>query len=77
MFQSLPDVRLQATELSLNFETEVINSDARDYKLPLHKKWNFPLRISSVNAAKSAGTADLVTFTKEILNGKLYFCAMC
>ena len=32
----------------------------------LHKKWSFPLRISSVNA-------DLVTFTEEILNGKLYF----
>ena len=27
----------------------------------LHQKWSFPL------------TADLVTFTEEILNGKLYF----
>ena len=37
-----------------------------------HKKWSFPLRISSVN------TADLVTFTEEILNGKLYFlCTKC
>ena len=35
----------------------------------LHKKWSFPLRISSVNVIKS----DLVTFTEEILNGKLRF----
>ena len=34
--------------------------------LSLHKKWSFPLRISSV-------TAELVTFTEEILNGKLHF----
>ena len=33
----------------------------------------FPLKISSVNVTKSAGTADLVTFTEEILNGKLQF----
>ena len=32
----------------------------------LHKKWSFPLRISSVNVT----TADL---TEEILNGKLHF----
>ena len=34
--------------------------------LVLHKKWSFPLRISSVNL-------DLVSFTEEILNGKLHF----
>ena len=39
------------------------------------KKWSFPLRISSVNVTKSAETADLVTFTEEILNGKLHYCA--
>ena len=36
----------------------------------LHKKWNFPLRISSVDPKE---TADLVTFTEEILNAKLNF----
>ena len=30
----------------------------------LHKRWSFPLKISSVN---------LVIFTEEILNGKLHF----
>ena len=39
----------------------------------LHKKWSSPLRISSVNVAKQQGTVDLVTFTEEILNGKLHF----
>ena len=34
------------------------------WQLTLHKKWSFPLRISSVN---------LVTFTEEILDGKLHF----
>ena len=43
--------------------------------LSLHKKWRFPLRISSVNVTKSANpeTANLVTLTEEILNGKLHF----
>ena len=34
-----------------------------------HRKWRFSLRISSVNVT----TADLVTFTEEILNGKLHY----
>ena len=34
------------------------------------KNWSFPLRISSVNPQCSG---DLVTFTEEILNGKLHF----
>ena len=36
---------------------------------------NFPLMISSVNGTKSGfpnRNTDLVTFTKEILNGKLH-----
>ena len=39
----------------------------------LHKKWSFLLRISSDNVTKSTVPADLVTFTEEILNGKLNF----
>ena len=35
--------------------------------ITLHKKWSFPLRISSV---------DLVTFTEEYLNGNFIFCAV-
>ena len=34
------------------------------FQQPLHKKWHFPLRKFS---------ADLVTFTEEILNGKIHF----
>ena len=38
---------------------------------PQHKKWNFPLKIYPANVTKS----DLVTFSGEILNGKLqFFC---
>ena len=40
-------------------------------EVPLHKKWSFPLRISSVNVAKST-VADLVVFTEEIFNAKLH-----
>ena len=36
----------------------------------MRKKWNFPFRISSVNVIKPQFPADLVTFIKEILNGK-------
>ena len=39
-------------------------------------KWSFPLRIYSVNVTKSAEKWYLVTFTEEILNEKLHFCAV-
>ena len=39
----------------------------------LHKNWSFPLRISSVNVLNPQFPADLVTFTEEILNGRLHF----
>ena len=39
----------------------------------LHKKWSFPLKISSVNVTKSAGNCGLVTVAEEIFNGKLHF----
>ena len=45
--------------------------------LSLHKKWRFPLRISSVNVTKSAVSCYLVTFTVELLNGKFDFCFLC
>ena len=35
--------------------------------LALHKKWSFPLRISSANVK------DFFTFTEEVLIGKLHF----
>ena len=37
---------------------------------------NFPLRISSVNMTSIKFPADQITFTEEILNGKLHFCAV-
>ena len=43
--------------------------------ISLIKKWNFLLKISSVNVAKSA---DWKKFIEEILNGKLDFlCIVC
>ena len=41
----------------------------------LQKKWNFPLRISSVNVTKSAVWSYLRiwSFTEETLSGKLHF----
>ena len=42
----------------------------------LHKKWSFPWGNSSENVGPNPQeTADLVTFTEEILNGK-HFCAV-
>ena len=40
------------------------------------KKWGFPLSISSVNVTKPQETADLVTFTEEILMEDFIFCAV-
>ena len=37
------------------------------------QKWSFLLRISSLNVTKPQFLADLVTFTEEMLNGKLHF----
>ena len=43
----------------------------------LHKKWSFPSGISSEIWPNQQFPADLVTFTEEILNGKLhFFCAL-
>ena len=41
--------------------------------LPPQKKKSFLLKISSVNVTKSSVSCDLVTFTEDILNGKLHF----
>ena len=37
------------------------------------QKMKFPLKISSVKVTNTLESADLVTFTVEILNGKLHF----
>ena len=37
---------------------------------------SIPLQISLINVNKSTFSADLFTNTKEILNGKLHFCAV-
>ena len=44
-----------------------------DMKNIAQKKLSFPLQISSVNVTKSNVSADLVTFTEEIHNEKLYY----
>ena len=43
------------------------------YWLPLHNKWSFQLRVSSVKRPNPQETADLATFTEEIFNRKLHF----
>ena len=45
------------------------SSRSFSFQYSLLKKLSFPLRISSVNVT----TADLATYTEEILNGKLHF----
>ena len=37
---------------------------------------DFPLKISSANMTKSTRTADLVTFTEQVLNRLLHFCVV-
>ena len=45
--------------------------------ISLHKKWGFPLKISSVNVTKSAVSCR-GNLTEEILSGKLQFlCSVC
>ena len=40
----------------------------------LHKKWSFPLRISSVNVTKSPGSVTIFGhISEEVVNGKLHF----
>ena len=38
-----------------------------------HKKWSFPLRVSSVNVTNLQFPANLATFSEEIFNRKLHF----
>ena len=56
----------------------LVSPNLRHLVMSLHKKWSVPLRISSLNMTKSNPqcSADLVTFTEEILNEKLHFCAV-
>ena len=44
--------------------------------MTLHKISRFPLQIFSVNATKSAETADLVTLKKSVMENFI-FCAVC
>ena len=39
----------------------------------LHKNLSFTLKISPANVTNPQLSTDLVTFTEEILNGKLHF----
>ena len=41
--------------------------------MTLHKKWSFPLRVSSVNVTKSAVSCEFGHVYWKILNGKLHF----
>ena len=54
---------------SYTVETGISDHHKLIMSISLHKKWSFPLRISSVNVTKSAR----FTCTEEILNGKPYF----
>ena len=49
--------------------------EGMSFRCSLHctKKWNFPLKIFSVNVTNPRFPADLVTFTEEILNAKIHF----
>ena len=38
----------------------------------MHKKWSFPLTISSIYVIEYA----VSTFIEDIVNGKLHFCAV-
>ena len=49
------------------------NKNRTRAQLPLHKKRSFPLRISTVNMSHLQYIDGLVTFTEEILHGKLHF----
>ena len=54
--------------------TKWINKTDPPKEVSLHKKWSFPLRISSVKMWPNPQFhVDLVTFTEEIFNGKLHF----
>ena len=52
---------------------ELSNEINQDWIHSLHKKWNFPLKISSIMWSNPQFSADLVTFTEEIHNGKFHF----
>ena len=57
--------------LTSNIE-KFVNFYCKVLHFTLHQKWFFPFRISSVNVTTQF-PANLVTFTVEILNGKLHF----
>ena len=59
---------LRENSLTLMHENENIVS------VSMHKIWSFLLWISSINVTNPQKTADLVTFTEEILLENFIFC---
>ena len=85
MFMLLPNLLLQCT---CHKSKTIDNKDILDRRLALwrskkglviqiqltlHKKWSFPIRISTVNVTKSAVNRGFGHIYWEILNGKFHF----
>ena len=74
---NLDHQKLSSTEMRKNLCEEMIinincNSDL-SYSDALHKKMKFSIKDFSSKSDHLVRSADLVTFTGEILNGKLHF----
>ena len=62
----------------LGYQHDVFDPDLPPVYLSLHKKWSFPLRISSVNVTKSAGFLRIWShLLKKSLIENNIFCAVC
>ena len=74
-FLTYNDFRLILGHLKNPFRQIVLALELKS-KVYHAKKMSIPLQISLINVNKSTFSADLFTNTKEILNGKLHFCAV-
>ena len=74
-FQSLAEQWISDEYVSIGwYKYQVLSTNGLLItKHSLHKKWGFPLRISSVNVTRSAVSWVFGHITEEILNGKLHF----
>ena len=66
-------IKKHFTLIKIPFAQTLSRNDSYSPRSALYKNKSFPLRISAVSVTKPQFPADVVTFTEEILNGKLHF----
>ena len=74
---SSPHITHNSTQPCIFPFTVMVNNIGENIGITLHKKWSFPLRISTVNVTNPQFPADIWShLLKKFLKENLIFCAV-